>query len=220
MQTPAWSKRSLHAALASWAELRHDTILYAKQSYSAAPFSERAAPGCYVEPVPEFFGRLLALTQMTRKGLGDMAVLSERAERRLAAFEELLQRLVDIAVKELTNVPLSGQDHSFLDKLGEELEYSVVTGPDFGGLKTTLVADVHTCISEQHVVEEGVGKVDLIVVACPRPDGSPFLAVGPVLSYYEFKHPMDDRLTDEQWRQMLGSPDEPPRPSWYQPLMR
>jgi hypothetical protein len=31
---------------------------------------------------------------------------------------------------------------------------------------------------------------------------------------------MSDRLTDEKWRQMLASPDEPERPSWYQPLMR
>lgn len=43
-----------------------------------------------------------------------------------------------------------------------------------------------------------VGKVDLIVVACPQPGGSAFLAAGPVLSYYEFKHPMDDRLADEK----------------------
>lgn len=220
MRTPAWSKRSLHAALASWAELRHDTILYAKQSYSGAPFSEPAIPTCYVEPVPEFFGRLLALARMTRAGLGDMAVLSERAEQRLAYFEELLEGLIEIAIKELTNLPLDGRDNAFLDALAEELEYLVFTGPDWGGLKTTLIADVHTCPSEERVLEEGVGKVDLIVVACPQPDGSAFLATGPVLSYYEFKHPMDDRLTDEKWRQILGYPDEPERPAWYRPLMR
>jgi hypothetical protein len=60
--------------------------------------------------------------------------------------------------------------------------------------------------------------VDLIVVACPAADGSVFLAVGPVLSYYEFKHPMDDRLTDEAWRTMLDTAQEPARPAWYQPL--
>jgi hypothetical protein len=95
-----------------------------------------------------------------------------------------------------------------------------MTGPDYGGLKTTLVADVHTCISENRVLEEGVGRVDLIVVACPQPDGSAFLATGPVLSYYEFKHPMEDRLTDERWRLLLDSPDRPERPAWYLPLMR
>ncbi|UCD50293.1 MAG: DUF3160 domain-containing protein [Phycisphaerales bacterium] len=220
MQTPAWAKRSLHASLASWTELRHDTILYAKQSYSEAPFSERSAPTCYVEPVPEFFARLLALTRMTRTGLSDMEALSDAAGRRMAFFEEMLERLIEIATKELTNQPLSGGDISYLDDLAEELEWRVLSVPDFVGLKTTLIADVHTDINTEGVLEEGVGKVDLIVVACPQPDGSAFLATGPVLSYYEFKHPMDDRLTDEKWREMLDSANAPERPAWYRPLMR
>jgi len=226
MQTPAWSKRCLNAALASWTELRHDTILYAKQPYfPPPPYSERT-PTCYVEPVPEFFGRLLALTRMTSKGLNDLAVLSEQAGERLASFEEILNRLIEIAAKELTNRPLSGGDYSFLDYLAERLE-ELGVGVDNAdpwmntGLKTTLVADVHICGGdEKKVLEEAVGKVDLIVVACPLADGSAFLAAGPVLSYYEFKHPMADRLTDEKWRELLDSPNKPERPAWYQPLMR
>jgi len=226
MRTPAWSKRSLNAALASWTELRHDTILYAKQPYfPPPPWSERT-PTCYVEPVPEFFARLLALTRMTSNGLGDLAVLSEQARERLASFEEILSRLIEIAAKELINQRLSVDDWMFLDYLAEKLEGLAVHDDDAPwrettGLKTTLVADVHTCGGgEDRVLEEAVGKVDLIVVACPLPEGSAFLAAGPVLSYYEFKHPMADRLTDEQWREMLDSPDKPERPAWYQPLMR
>lgn len=220
MQTPAWSKRSLSAALASWTELRHDTILYAKQSYSPPPYSESSppTPPCYIEPAPEFFGRLLALAGMTRTGLSDMEVLSDQARERLLSFEEMLNRLIEIVTKELTNHPLSGQDRLFLNSLADDLEW-IVTGIGDTGLKTTLVADVHTCGSASMVLEEAVGKVDLIVVACPRPDGSAYLAVGPVLSYYEFKHPMEDRLTDEKWRELLDSPNKPERPAWYQPLM-
>ena len=70
------------------------------------------------------------------------------------------------------------------------------------------------------VVEEGVGYVDLIIVACPGPEDLLFLAAGPVLSYYEFKHPMNDRLTDEAWRELLASPDRPERPPWFQSLVR
>ena len=221
MQGPAWSRRSLNAALASWAELRHDTILYAKQSYSNPPFAESTppTPPCYVEPVPEFFGRLLALARMTRTGLSDMEVLSDQAVERLLSFEEMLNRLIGIVTKQLTNRPLSGEDRLYLNSLADDLEW-IVTGIGETGLKTTLVADVHTCGSAYTVLEEGVGKVDLVVVACPRPDGSAFLAVGPVLSYYEFKHPMADRLTDEKWREILDSPDKPERPAWYKPLMR
>ena len=46
------------------------------------------------------------------------------------------------------------------------------------------------------------------------PDGRILIGAGPVLSYYEFKHPIEDRLTDEKWRQMLEQGDAPDRPDW------
>ncbi|MCX5639146.1 MAG: DUF3160 domain-containing protein, partial [Planctomycetota bacterium] len=219
MRTQAWEKKELNAALASWTELRHDTILYAKQSYTPPPtgYPPPPPPG-YVEPVPEFYGRLLALTRMTRQGLSDFNALSPQATTRLTNLENILSRLIEIANKELTNQWLSAADNAYLHGFGGTLERTVV-GVDNKGVKTTLVADVHTYGFEEQVVEEGVGYVDLIIVACPAPDGSVFLAAGPVMSYYEFKHPMSDRLTDEAWRQMLASPQRPARPTWFQSLM-
>jgi hypothetical protein len=63
------------------------------------------------------------------------------------------------------------------------------------------------------VLEEGVGYVDLVVVAYEVPDGRILIGAGPVMSYYEFKHPMAERLTDEKWREMLSS-EPPERPEW------
>ncbi|MFW9978719.1 MAG: DUF3160 domain-containing protein, partial [Candidatus Thorarchaeota archaeon] len=40
------------------------------------------------------------------------------------------------------------------------------------------------------------------------------LARGGSFSYYEFEHPMNDRLTDESWRDMLDSDIEPDFPDW------
>ena len=37
MTNRAWTAKKLYTALGSWAELRHDTILYAKQSYTMVP---------------------------------------------------------------------------------------------------------------------------------------------------------------------------------------
>ena len=38
---------------------------------------------------------------------------------------------------------------------------------------------------------------------------------GAVFSYYEFKQPMNNRLTDEAWQQLLADPSErPAMPSW------
>jgi hypothetical protein len=133
---------------------------------------------------------------MTRGGLSDFDVLSAEATERLVNLEKILSRLIEIANKELTNQQLSDGDYRYIKGLAETLEGAII-GVEEKGIKTTLVADVHTHGLEGKVLEEGVGYVDLIIIACPRPDGPVFLAAGPVLSYYEFKHPMSDRLTDE-----------------------
>ncbi|MBI5228869.1 DUF3160 domain-containing protein, partial [Candidatus Micrarchaeota archaeon] len=61
MQTKAWQDKELTTALASWSQLRHDTILYAKQSYTPAGIGLPPAVVGYVEPLPEFYNRLLSL---------------------------------------------------------------------------------------------------------------------------------------------------------------
>ena len=214
MQTQAWRDKELTTALASWAELRHDTILYAKQSYTHSMVSadepmERAAIG-YIEPVPEFYGRLLALTRMTTNGLEEMNVLDRSARNRLDSLERILERLVELSVKELRNEELTQGDHDFIRDFGEELN-DVLAEVDDKAKKTTVVADVHTEQNTKQVLEEGVGYVKLMVVAYKVPDGRILIGAGPVMSYYEFKQPMSDRLSDERWREILESnPPEPP----------
>ena len=219
MLTQAWQRRQLHAALASWTQLGHDTILYAKQSSGAGRGGgKRLPPSAYIEPLPLFWGRLLSLTRMTAKGLDDLNVITQEARERFTELEELLQWILDIVNKQLTNEQLSSEDREFGKVLPTTLN-KIITGAENIALKSTLVADVHTYSLEAQVVEEATGKFDFIVVACPDQDGSVYLALGPVLSYYEFKHPMDDRLTDEAWRELLDSLDRPKRPGWYLPLM-
>jgi len=56
MRTRDWSLRRMQTQLASWAELRHDTILYVKQSYSSLATCEY--PTGFVELQPAFFDQL------------------------------------------------------------------------------------------------------------------------------------------------------------------
>ena len=215
MQTEAWNDKELTTSLASWTELRHDTILYAKQSYtaretSAVPPTEEKTVTGYVEPVPEFYNRLLALTRMTNKGLEEMKVLDDSSRYRLQNLERILERLITISEKELNGENLIKDDYNFIKDFGDELN-STIYSVEENSKKTTIIADVHTEGNTGKVLEEGVGYVDLIVVAYTFPNGKIFLGVGPVMTYYEFKHPMNDRLTDEKWRELLGS--NPPAPS-------
>jgi len=252
MSTQAYRTRTLTAALASWAQLRHDTILYAKQSYtmileSSGHIEPPKPVQGYVEPLPEFYARLLALARMTNQGLTEMKVLDAAAKNRLVEFERLLERLLAIAEKELANQELQEADYEFIRNFGAHLE-GVVVAPNprriaalqqelakairegnvqrrqeieeqiavekAGAMKTTLIADVHTDTNSRKVLEEGTGYVDLGVFVYQQPDGRLVLGAGPVLSYFEFKHPMSDRLTDEKWRVILKGKDAPAAPEW------
>ncbi len=216
MQTKAWQDRGLTTSLASWAELRHDTILYAKQSYTLKaiafqPQEMEPVPG-YVEPVPELYRRLLDLARMNRQGLEEAGLLDQSSRSRLESLEATLSRLEEISTAELEGRELTADDIQFINEFGERLD-GAIEGVDDRSKKTTIVADVHTDPNSGKVLEEGVGYVRLIVVAYELPEGGLRLAAGPVLSYYEFKQPMDDRLTDEAWREMLAD-DPPAEPEW------
>ncbi len=223
MQTKAWQDKELNTALASWAELRHDTILYVKQSYTMAEIGGALEPPIvgYVEPVPEFYARLLTLTEMTNKGLKGLVPEEEleklRIEDALNRFSEILESLLEISKKELENKPLTKGEYYFIENFGsisERLIGIVAEGevdPDI--FKTTLIADVHTEGNTEKVLEEGVGYIKTLVVAYKLPEGHILVGLGPVFSYYEFKQPMEKRLTDEAWREMLES-RHPPEPEW------
>ena len=217
MQTAAWQDKELNTALASWTELRHDTILYAKQSYTMVetgmpmPPEEKPVVG-YVEPVPDFYARLLALTNMTNQGLDEMGVLDPTSKARLTNLEEILSRLQAISEKELENKELTAEDYEFIKTFGDQLE-GTIEDVDDKAKKTTIVADVHTDGNTETVLEEGVGHVEMLVVAYKLPDGRILIGAGPVMSHYEFKQPMQDRLTDEKWREMLEA-NPPEKPEW------
>jgi len=217
MLTDAYRDRQLTAALASWAQLRHATILYAKQSYTPVfpPDAPPPPPPGFVEPVPQFYIRLIELNEQTRAGLEEMGLLPAEVEERLVKLTQLLEQMLDMVVRELAGEQLGCEDFVVIDSLSDKLD-EIVAGVGEDGVKTTQVADVHTDQNTGQVLEEGIGYVQIVVVALPLPDGRAYLAAGPVLSYYEFLHPMEDRLTDEAWREMLAGPVDgiPASPPW------
>ena len=82
--TDAWKYKELATALASWTHLRHDTILYAKQSYTMLlGFSQRSETTImgYVEPIPELYDRILAIVIAVDTFISKISGIPERVRR-------------------------------------------------------------------------------------------------------------------------------------------
>jgi hypothetical protein len=218
MQGEAWQDKTLHTFLGSWTELRHDTILYAKQSYTIRatgimPQPERTLG--YVEPQPEVFARLAALTRQMRVGLDSRGLLSTEYQDKLERMESLLVSLKVMAEKELRGQALTDDEYNTIRNIGGILEGLVTFSPQVkdqveseADERMAIVADVHTDTNTGQVLEEGVGNAFLIYALVPV-EGQTLVAQGGVFSYYEFTHPMSDRLTDEAWQAMSPKPNRP-----------
>ena len=234
MGSTAWLDKQLNTTLGSLAELKHDTILYAKQVYAelggGPPPPPPEPPRGYVEPVPEFYARLAALTSMTRQGLDDRGLLDDLDRVSLDTLENLVRTLQTIAERELRGEPLSEDEYATIRFYGGQLENLTMAAADSNmedpaadrymdeQPQAAVIADIATDPAKQLIFEVGVGRVNSIYVVVPivQEDGSSFLQVakGGVFSYYEFPWPMDDRLTDEKWRIMLDEGEAPPSPTW------
>ena len=218
MQSEAWVDKQLSTALASWAELRHDTILYAKQSYTTELTGMPDVVRGYVEPVPALYARLASLCEMMLTGLESRGLLSTMMETKIESLQYLLLNFQTISIKELEGVALTDEEYRLIEGSGERLG-SIVQMPTDDFLVSdadddmAVIADVHTDPNEGEVLEEGVGRPAVILVAV-LVNGQVVLTQGGVMSYYEFTWPMNDRLTDESWQDMLELGTEPPLPSW------
>ena len=222
MQNTAWTDKEIQTVLGSWTELRHDTILYAKQSYpivaTAMPYKGPEFTFGYVEPYPEVYTRIKEMMADMRNNLTRLGIDIEGIPERISRFEEILASLVTISEKELNGLELTDVEYDLIWNIGRNLGglrgfprqimEKIVSGTDD---KIDLIADVHTDINTKQVLEEGVGAPFNIFVIIKDMKGYR-LCRGTVFSYYEFKHPMADRLTDEKWQEMRNQ--RPPQPEW------
>ncbi len=218
MQNNAWTDKELGTALGSWTELRHDTILYAKQSYSYETGVPDPTIG-YVEPNPLVYSRLASLCDMTITGLEGYGLLLPDYRTRFESLRDTLLVLKQISEKELVGTALDEDEHLAIFYIGSRLS-EILTFPEDDPAseneedgKMALVADVHTDANSSSVLEEAVGHPHYIYVIAPTDDGLA-TCVGGVYSYYEFTWPMSDRLTDGAWQRMLEEGANPPQPEW------
>ena len=239
MLNPEWSKKDLNAALASWAELKHDAILYAKQPMGAECGGggppEPIVKG-YVEPNVGFWKKAIELLDNTEKLLKEQDMLTEKIKDATQRIREEAQFLLNISEKELAGKELSEEEYGQIECIGATFEnisldlvrekdqflmgWSDVQGAD---KKVALVADVYTANADNNpdksILFEAVGEADEIYVVVEI-GGYLYLTRGSVLSYREFIQPIDQpRLTDEEWQEQLEKNARKGVPEWMKRII-
>ena len=240
MQNPNWSKKDLNAALASWAELKHDAILYAKQPMGAECGGGESVPDPvvkgYVEPNVKFWKKASELLENTAKLLKDQNMMTEKIEGVTERLREEVTFLLRVSEKELADKVLTDEEYDQISYIGatfENISLDLLRMPDQNlynwvdiegaDRKVALVADVYTANADNNpdkaILFEAVGDADEIYVVVEI-GGYLYLTRGAVLSYREFVQPIDQpRLTDEEWQKQLESNPRKGVPDWMKPIL-
>lgn len=235
MNTAAWHHQKMNTQLASWSQLRHDNLLYAKQSYTAV--AGCSFPYIYVEPVPEFYATLKEFSVNAEKffsgiNMGDYYTGS--ILNYYESFSEIMNNLQVVAEKELNGTSLSDDEISWLQSFLVKNDDGMCGAPPYTGWfyqlfldrdkaseEDYLIADVHTQPSDESgglvgkVLHVGVGAVDLGVIMIKNTDKESYVAYcAPFMSYYENISENFKRYTDQEWEDLIEANQQPNRPEW------
>lgn len=231
-KSAAWQQEKLNTQLASWSQLRHDNLLYAKPSYTGG--IECMYPHSYVEPYPDFFEELSTVANNMANFFDSLSAQNESLgyfSYHFRYFGETTSTLKNIATKELQQKNLNNDEITFLQNMlftggGCKAKFTGwysglfyvqddETKPDF------IIADIHTQPTEVggnmvgNVMHVGTGKVNMGVFLSKSPTNNVKMAfIGPVFSYYEKYTANFKRHTDEEWETLVFENDIPVRPDW------
>lgn len=236
MQTKQWQKKDLNAALSSWAELKHDAILYAEQPMAAECGGggppEPYTVG-YVEPNIAYWEKVIELLTLTNDMLKKHDLLTTKMASLHTSMMENAQFLLSASQKEIKGEKLTDQEYEEIEYIGSSFEWLTIDLIDQGYLdgwenvqgpdkSVSVVADIYTANASNNP-DKGILHVangfvnDLFVVV--EIEGYLYLTKGAVFSYHEFHTPMGTRLTDEEWQEMLDEHEAPPVPEWMNEII-
>ena len=218
-ESPAWGLKAMVASHGTWAELRHDTLLYVKQVYAERAgdgdfdptfrTEEVPRPVHYIEPNLPFWQGVNEAVEGLRATLERYNMTDEEGETALSGLAKLYQHAVSIVQDEIADKPVSREDLDWIPTFPRELapvvmvynRSDVVANPD--QLRMAEIADVYTNAELGLVLEVGVGTPLRLFVPLNDGQGGKRIAVGFTYSYYEFGQPLGNRLTDEAWKEQV-----------------
>ena len=237
MQSEAWTRKNLETYAGSYAELKHDTILYAKQvmaEMGGGGDDEILDDRGYVDPQPVVYSRFAELAKRTREGLLTYGMLTDTAGEDLNKLYEIAMTLLTISEKELKNEMPSEEEFEFIRCYGGYLEHFWQEANRDKSETLTygyqapcpVVADIATDPNGT-VLEVASGSANVMYVVFPVGEEL-HIGRGSVYSFYQFTRPLSERMKDSEWIavmnggyiddnwQWVQAEEAPPQPDWTQ----
>lgn len=221
-ESPLWNIKSMISSHSTWAELRHDTILYVKQVVAERGgdgdidctwrTKEIPLPTNYIEPNTSFWNISLASVQRLMDTLNHYNFLDDEVLKVLTRLSEIYKNAIEISELESENKPISYEQNSWIRTIPSMLSfivfvdtYSFASSED--ELRMSCVADVFTNEDYNVCLETGIARTLKIYVPLNDGQGGKRIAVGFIPDYCEFYHDADNRLTDEEWKKIVYNND-------------
>ena len=236
-----WNAKRLQTGLASWATLRHATVLVNERAEAECgeggfEWIQLTPPRGYVEPAPDTLEAIAGLFDATANSVqkslalgsgkvppegGDLEALRQGVLRRLGEAAANARLFASMARKEIKGEPLSESDYLQILFVGRVAEYHFLifkslASPDFALSNPDPITKIADVAGGAH----GIPYLNAAVGAPLEWDqivpyfGRREIVKGSVYSYYELSSPAP--LGDLDWRARLAGEARPP---WVTPYI-
>lgn len=233
MRTSAWHQQKMNTQLASWTQLRHDNVLYAKPSYTG--MTGCSYPHSYVEPYPEFYKTIADFTRDLASFLNTIDLGGWESVQVVSALNSIppvLDKLEIIAIKELNGTPLSADETDWLKRM--LFEDGMSGQPPYSGWYADMLLDPYNMLESDYLIVDvhtqptlkngevvgkvlhlATGAVNLGIFILQNSETESYMAyTGPFFSCYDTITYNFERLTDEDWGAAVINNSIPLRPEW------
>jgi hypothetical protein len=229
MQDRLFPVKQVESFLGSYTELKHDTLLYAKQNYAELgdggdEGTPPPVPKGFVEPNLPFWQNLAHLVACVETGFRKYGLFKDELEEygTLNRFKGAVAFYASLAAKELQGAPLSEAEYErlrteSLSYMAEPRDKNVIL--EEKDKRAALIADLHTDGLQAQILYEATGEPYLMLVLVGNEDAVR-LAVGVAFNHYEFTGPLAARYNDADWQSRVYEHRTPlpEKNFWYKSL--
>jgi hypothetical protein len=231
MQSEAFAAKNFTSMVGSYTQLKHATVLYAKQLYAEGGEGGETdgklppAPKGFVQPDLAFWREMERMSAFAAAGFAKHKLIPDAAEEfsRYKNFASDISFLRQLADKQVTQSVISDKEWERLRTLDFHYMASPILPQDIpkpGEGKNALVTDIATDVAGGKILMEALGRPYVMLAIVGGQYGTR-LTAGMAYNHTEFTRPLaQGRMNDEEWQKdfYTNKPKQLTKPAWHPPV--